>query len=435
MAGMQFRFGPFAAAVAVIALAGFALRSPTSVPSNAKESWKTGYWVWAGEAPVSAQFAPELLYVEVSTPRWPRDLLQAQQYVIVQRIEPATPLTAATASAIAKRYRALVATAGAGVHISGLQIDYDCPTRALASYAGFLKQLRQGLPGDASLSITALLDWFGPHTDLANTLRWVNEFVPQFYDTARERTAGGIGEPIDPAKWAPTFNRYQVPYRIGISSFGRIARHRVDAFGRASVRYFRDASPLTFAGRAQLATSFDTTLSGEIVVHYAVLAPIGDVPELRPGDIVEVTFPTEASVRAAYEAAQHFGGYCAGVVAFRWPGRTETLTLAPDDVAHIASGESLSAGARLTVRQAPCLERACHDLYLDLGPHIASAPRTLDIRTTGPVDLFLPGGPLHPSVARSHDILVRLPAFAGMGQAYLGRVISRGRVHFEVLEP
>ena len=60
MAGIQFRSGPFAAAAAVIALAGFALHSATSVPSNTKESWKTGYWVRAGEAPVSAQFAPEL---------------------------------------------------------------------------------------------------------------------------------------------------------------------------------------------------------------------------------------------------------------------------------------------------------------------------------------------------------------------------------------
>jgi uncharacterized protein DUF3142 len=435
MTGVSIRLGLLAAAAGVLALAGLAFRSTNAIPSKTRESWKTGYWVWAGDAPVSAAFTPEILYVEAPATRWPRHLPQAEQYVVVHRIEPATPLTPAAAAAIAEHYRTLVADAGAGVHIAGLQIDYDCPTRSLESYGRFLKQVHQRLPAGSSLSITALLDWFGPRTEIVSALRWVDEFVPQFYDTAHERTSAGIAQPIDPSKWAPVFNVHHVPYRIGISSFGRIARRRVDVSGRASVHYFRDASPMAFAGRKQLTRSITTTSTGELVVHYDVLAPIEDKPELQPGDVVEITFPTEASVRAAYEAARQFGGYCAGILAFRWPSRSETMTLAPDDVERIASGELLSAATNLEVRHPQCIERECQDLYLDLGGRVVSVDRTIGIRAAGAIDMFLPGGPLHPSTVHANEILVRLPAFSGLGKVYLGRTISRGQVDFEVVQP
>jgi hypothetical protein len=422
-------------AAGVLAIAGLAACSTRAIPPKTRETWKTGYWIWAGDAPVSAAFTPEILYVEAPARRWPRDLPPAEQYVVVQRIEPAAPLTPLAAIAIAEHYRALVADAGAGVHITGLQIDYDCPTRSLELYGTFLEQVRQHLPAGGSLSITALLDWFGPRTDIVSALRWVDEFVPQFYDTAHERMSAGIAHPIDRSRWAPVFNAYHVPYRIGISSFGRIARRRVDASGRASVHYFRDLSPMALAGRKHLTRSISTTSTGELVVHYDVLAPIEDLPALQPGDVVEITFPTEASVRAAYEAARQFGGDCAGILAFRWPGRSDTMTLAPGDVGRLLSGGALSAATNLEVRHVECIERACQDLYLDLGAPVVSTDRTVGIRADGPTDLFLPGGPLHPSSVHPGEILVRLPAYAGLGKVYLGRAISRGRVDFEVVQP
>ena len=373
MTGVSLRFGLLATVVGILALASLAFRPTSTTPPKTRESWKTGYWVWAGETPVSADFTPQILYVEAPALRWPRSLPPAEQFVVVQRLEPATPLTTAAAVAIAARYRTLVADAGAGVRIVGLQIDYDCPTRALESYGTFLRQVHQRLPAGSSLSITALLDWFGPRTNVTSALREVDEFVPQFYDTAHERTSAGIAQPIDAVRWAPVFNAYHVSYRIGISSFGRVARRRVDASGRASVQYFRDVSPMAFAGRQPLTRSITTTSTGELVVRYDVRAPIDDTSELQAGDVVEITFPTEASVGAAYEAARQFGGFCAGVLAFRWPSRSETVTLAPDDVERIASGERLSPAASLDVRHAPCIERECADLSVDLGGAVSDA--------------------------------------------------------------
>jgi hypothetical protein len=358
--------------------------------------------------------------------------------VVVQRLEPATPLTHATASAIVEHHRALLANAGAGIRIAGLQIDYDSPTSALATYGRFLRDLRQELPASQLLSITALLDWFGPRTAIADTVKWVDEFVPQFYDTAHERLSGGIAEPIDASKWAPVFNAYRVPYRIGISSFGRIARRRIDGSGRSTVHYFRDASPMDFAGRRQFVRSVRVTSAGELVVHYDVAPIEGSIeakPEVQARDVVEITFPTEASVRTASQAARQFGGYCAGIVSFRWPGRSETMTLPPDEVRRIVSGEPLSTDTNLEVRPAACLERECADLYLDLGGVVSTVDRSIGIRTTGPMETFLSGRLFRAGVARRGQILVRVPAYSGIGHVYLGRAVSSGPVHFEVVQP
>ena len=77
----------------------------------------------------------------------------------------------------------------------------------------------------------------------------MDEFVPQFYDAGPERAASGIAEVIDAEKWAPIFNALGTPYRIGISSFGRVARRRANSSGVEQVMYFRDARPFDFAGK------------------------------------------------------------------------------------------------------------------------------------------------------------------------------------------
>src|SRR5579863_6302329 len=79
MTGVSMRFGLLAAA-GVLAFAGLASRSTHAIPAKLKEPWKTGYWVWAGDAPVAATFTPQILYVEAPATRWPRNLPQAEQY-------------------------------------------------------------------------------------------------------------------------------------------------------------------------------------------------------------------------------------------------------------------------------------------------------------------------------------------------------------------
>jgi len=420
-------------ALALIAAAAFALHSTPAVSPKTKQAWKTGFWLWAGEPPAPSDLRPDVLYVEALGRRWPRPLPGAGEYVVVRRVEPSQALTRRAAAGIAEDFATVVSDAG-GAQIVGLQIDYDCPTNKLETYGEFLKTLRDALPPGSRLSVTALLDWFRPKTRIAEVLASVDEFVPQFYDVGTSRASAGIATTIDAAQWAPIFNAYGTPYRIGVSTFGRIARRRTDPSGQDSINYFRDATPLDFAGRRELKGSASTTPSGEAVVHYDVAEPMPDKPELRPRDAVEITFPTESSVRSAVEAARAFGGYNAGIIFFRWPGRSETLTFSPEDVQRIASGKRLPSIANLEVREATCIERQCADLYL--APHaVNSSGQTIGIRTLGLMEVFLPGSRVHTFSLASEQIGVEVPAYSGFGKIYIGRVISRNSVRFEEFQP
>jgi hypothetical protein len=419
-----------AGALAVFFLA---FHASSAARPRAAEDWKTGFWIWAGEPPVAAGIKADILYVETPGRRWPRDLPDADEYVVVRRIDPSTALTEHTAAALANDFAALIEDARNHSTIIGLQIDYDCPSNKLEQYGQFLEQVRRLLPTGSRLSITALLDWFMPHTAVSSVLKRVDEFVPQFYDARSTRTSVGVAEPVDVAQWAPRFNAYRVPYRIGISSFGRIARRRSNSSGHSEVRFFRDVTPLDFARRHELSRSTGTTAAGELVVHYEVSSPLQDVPELMPGDAVDITFPTERSVRAAYEAVTRFGGYCAGVVFFRWPTRHETLTLLSDDVLRIVSGDPPSRKPTLEVQTPSCLERRCADLYLNVGSTVRSDDRTLNIHASGPIELFLPAGPLIQVSLRANQIAVQVPSYSGLGRIYLGRAVSSGLTQFEVV--
>ena len=421
---MMKRLGVFVG-ISTVLLIGLvlALRSNARVTVKIPEPWKTGYWIWAGEAPMPASLKPQILYVQAQGTSWPGNLPDADEYVVVRRIDlqHGQELSRQAASKIAEDYRILAGRVDPGVHITGLQIDYDCPTSKLNTYAGFLGQLRQELPPASRLSITALLDWFGPHTAIAAALAAVDEFVPQFYDAGSERAASGIAEPIDAARWAPIFNAKNTPYRIGISTFGRIARSR-HAGGATEVKYFRDASPLDFAGHSELHRSTVTDSAGEVIVHY---------DGTNYGDSIDITLPTEASVRAAMDAARQFGGNCAGVLFFRWPNRFETLALHPDEVKRILSGQSLGSAVTLETRDASCIERRCSDLTLHLGRTPSPTDRAFEIRARGDMELFLPESPLRLYV-RGNQILLTVPAYAGVADIRLGRAISQTPLRFEV---
>ena len=163
------------------------------------------------------------------------------------------------------------------------------------------------------------------------------------------------------------------------------------------------------------------------------MRPIDGRPEFEPGDDLEVTFPTVRSVAAAVTAAKQFGGHCAGIVVFRWPGLTETLAFDPAEVARIVSGETRPNDAGLLVLPGSCIERRCSDLYL-AAPTVATTDRLVRVRASAAVELFIGGRSLRTS-SHGADIFVRLPAYAGLGRIHLGRAISQTDLQFEVVQP
>lgn len=440
-------------------------------PLPSQQLWQIGYWWWEGSGvpmPVAAA-AVDLLYVKAgqfwsyadhygerdlrrlaeqlgesrgplnlaAVVEWPAQLPQANAYIAVWRNDsPVTPGIELVPQLVTQYQELQSRAAQAGQHLVGVQIDHDCPSNLLEEYARFLKALRAALPPEALISITALLDWFRPDTRIAEVLRWVNEYVPQFYDVGPAGTDSDtlkITETIDAAKWTPVFNSYGRSYRIGIATFGRIVM--VKSHSSLERKYFRDLGALEVAtkkGFSFVAARRNNT--GEWIVQYQVRSVERESHSpLAPGDMVEMILPTQESVHTAYLTAKALGGFCAGVVFFRWPGEFESVLLLPEEVQDIISGKSLAS--RRTVIESEdgeCAVVGCADLYLRLGDRFPAKPLSLRIDVSSPVEYILPAERMNVSIQGPRTLVVRLPAYVGKPRMYLGRVVTRDQAQFTV---
>jgi hypothetical protein len=150
MTGVSIRSGLLAAAAAVPVLACLAFRPTNPIPSKTDGPWKTA----SGSGPAARQFPPGSHRRFCTSKRPPRGgraifLRRSNTRRTSDRADHAAD--ACGRRAIPEYHNTLVGDAGAGAHIAGLQIDYDCPTHSLKSYGGFLKQVRQRLPAGSSL--------------------------------------------------------------------------------------------------------------------------------------------------------------------------------------------------------------------------------------------------------------------------------------------
>lgn len=88
---------------------------------------------------------------------------------------PAADDLAALLLRLVDRWRA------AGVNLVGVELDHDCPTSALAAYAGVVRAVRAQLPGDVLLSITALPTWTSSQTAFDALIASADEVVLQVH--------------------------------------------------------------------------------------------------------------------------------------------------------------------------------------------------------------------------------------------------------------
>ena len=476
--GAKYALIIFALVVAGLVSAG---RCPGADSSSLTTEWKVGYWLWQGWMPSKLRVSEntvDLLYVQVgnfwSSPRypgrrlspagiatgpqaepfaedsgpvqlmekvrWPVRLPKAEAYIALWRnTSPRTPGKELVPTLLAQYQELKRQAAQVGQRLRGLQIDHDCPTNALPEYARFLQELRAALPPEDLLSITALLDWFRPGTGIAEVLQSVNEYVPQFYDV--ESTWIGvaptlIAKAIDSAKWAPIFNSYDRPYRIGIATFGRIVRIKPQVAHQWEASFFRYLSPLELAGRQDLTRVAERRNdAGETVVRYEARAEmsLNDLA-LASGTILEMVLPSQQSVQSAYLAAKAFGGLCAGVVFFRWPaGDYEALVLTSDEIQDIISGKKLaSRPTELEVEQGQCVVVGCADLYLRLGDRFSSRPVIRWLHSSSDLEYILPAERLRAKIQRPRTVEIHIPPYSGVPRLPLGRVVTRERAQFSL---
>lgn len=110
--------------------------------------------------------------------------------------------------------------ARAGLHMSAIQLDLDCPERLLPFYARFLRELRPALPG-LRLEITALPCHL-PHGSFRRVAAAVDSYTLQVhgltYPTHRDEPAA-IMEPRIAAQAIRTADRIGRPYRLALPTY------------------------------------------------------------------------------------------------------------------------------------------------------------------------------------------------------------------------
>lgn len=422
--------------------------------------WTTGFWFWPGgsaDAP-AAGGTLDVLFVHVGTidktpglyakGPWsvyadlPDELPPAREYWLVLRFERQSVPDVQAAPILARRVSQLrEAARRRRLRVVGVQLDIDSPTGKLSQYASFLREVRKGLPPGIDISITALLDWFQDGTAIADVIKEVDEFVPQFYDLAfGDGYAGGsaIAAKIDTARWAPKFNRFGKRFRIGISTFGRA---RVIPCGQQQPsRYwgpasYRDLTPLDIALKSAFTLQATRNEAEELVLNYRANRTIRiDYTKFEPGDTVQFTLSTPETIRAAVECVKKMGGYSAGVVFFRWPGSRESLVMQPSEVL-IAGG--FTAGAQrkpvgVHLVDGDCAAVHCVDVYLVNANPFALQPVRYTVLSSTELEYFLPeeGMPIRMSGPRRLEL--SLPPYCGRDRMYLGRAVTATRAEFTI---
>jgi hypothetical protein len=443
------RVAPGLAVVAAAAvLAGCA--APSWSQARQAPEWKMGFWFWGDSRPAETERGPvDVVYAQVGdihvekmggrefpgVSAWlPAHLPPAREYWLVFRYQQQGVPPAALADQVAAEAARILADARReNLPIAGIQLDIDSPTRTLSTYAGFLKQVRQGLPRGIALSITGLLDWFRDGTDVDKVIAEVDEFVPQFYDVNNDRVA--IASPVNAQRWAPWFNRFGKPYRIGISTFGRarfLEAHPSSGGGYALV--YRQATPMDLATNQTFQLEESHNPAGELVLAYRASDRVRvGWTQFEKGDAMQFVLATPETVHNAVASARQLGGMAAGVVFFRWPNDGEVLTMRPDEVLDAAAVKPSAAPAvRVAKIEGGCAVVACADLYLEGTAPFSPKAMEYRVKSTQPFEYFLPSQSVRVRAAGGSELVASLPPFCGRGHMYLGRVVTKDVAEFSV---
>lgn len=101
--------------------------------------------------------------------------------------------------------------------VSGIEIDYDCPTSRLAAYGRFLGALRSRLPSSVRLSITALPTWMNG-SGLDRLAEPLDEVVLQVH--AVDDPHRGLFDPVQAEARVRAFaRRIDRPFRVALPAY------------------------------------------------------------------------------------------------------------------------------------------------------------------------------------------------------------------------
>ena len=420
--------------------------------NHSSNEWSVGYWIWGewsgDDYQRSAPNPPVDLIAfdmgELGQPTYgarrtenpsfyrfrsiePANLPAARRYAAVVRINIAPFSKPDAVTPVLKRYKRLQYRFQESHRtFNEIQIDFDCPTASLSQYADWLKQWRRQLPNGTRLTITALLDWFNPGTDIGKVLSNVDSFIPQFYDVDTEdyRKMPKIAHPPDHLRWGRLFEQFKVPYQIGLSSFGRVQ------FAEKTW-YFSHETPLNLLSQLSGEPHVYVNSSGERVFEMNLRKEFG-YDQLNPDSPAKSIMiqPTGESILHGFQEARSMGPHCAGVLFFRWPSSTESLALKPNEITDILSGKAPDDKYSLESLDAECALVDCRDLSLVQTNRFPNHARTIAIESSVPLEYFLPDRILKPSMINAREVQFQIPPYNAAAKIYLGRAVSKQSANY-----
>jgi hypothetical protein len=169
-------------------------------------------------------------WADVSVP-WTDLLATGRSVVAVIRIDgrlDEARISTLVDQIVAKVAAASRATASARPDgsLAGLEIDYDCPTSKLPTYARFLAALRSRLPPSLALSITALPTWLNSRA-LESLAPPLDEIVLQVHAVDDPRR--GLFDPARAEGWVREFGRrIGRPFRVALPVYDVRVSWRAD---------------------------------------------------------------------------------------------------------------------------------------------------------------------------------------------------------------
>lgn len=106
----------------------------------------------------------------------------------------------------------------AGVNLTAIEIDYDAPTSRLSDYQRLLMAMRQGLPSDITLSITALPTWL-TSPGLRPLLKAVDSSVLQLHSV--QSPGSGLFDPTLARRWSRQYALIAPhPFYLALPAYG-----------------------------------------------------------------------------------------------------------------------------------------------------------------------------------------------------------------------
>ncbi len=192
---------------------------------------------------------------------------------------------------------------------------------------------------------------------------------------------------------------------------------------------FSDLKLLDIATHPAFLLAQERRETKELVLNYRATreAKIG-YRNFQPGETMQFIFATPESIQTAVAEAKRMGGHLAGVVFFRWPAPNEQLAMNPDDVLLAAGGAVSEGRAKQTVlvNDGGCAAVKCVDLFLDIAHAISPNVVKYRVRSSTPLEYFLPEHNMPVRMVAPADLEVSLPPYTARGRLYLGRAVSAG---------